>query len=167
MYPGTFAAITPDKPAVIMGGSARSSPIRELNERSARLAQLLFARGLRPGDKIAFLAENHPRYYEVTWAAMPRGALPDDGEPLPRPGRGRLPSERLGRDRVHHHGPDGADGATHAGPDSGLSHPPHDGRGGGRFRILRGGVGRLVLGVPDQSTPGPGDALLVGDYRPS
>jgi len=73
MYPGTFAAITPGKPAVIMGGSREVITYRELNERSARLAQLLFARGLRPGDKIAFLAENHPRYYEVYWAAMRSG----------------------------------------------------------------------------------------------
>jgi len=73
MYPGTFAATTPDKPAVIMGGSREVITYRELDERSARLAQFLFARGLRPGDNIAFLAENHPRYYEVYWAAMRAG----------------------------------------------------------------------------------------------
>jgi long-chain acyl-CoA synthetase len=73
MYPGTFAATTPDKPAVIMGRSGEVVTYRELDERSARLAQLLYARGLRPGDKIALLAENHPRYYEVYWAAMRSG----------------------------------------------------------------------------------------------
>jgi long-chain acyl-CoA synthetase len=73
MYPGTFAAITPDKPAVIMGRSREVVTYRELDERSARLAQLLYARGLRPGDKIALLAENHPRFYEVYWAAMRSG----------------------------------------------------------------------------------------------
>jgi acyl-CoA synthetase (AMP-forming)/AMP-acid ligase II len=73
MYPGTFAATTPDKPAVIMGQSGEVVTYRALDERSARLAQLLFARGLRPGDKIALLAENHPRFYEVYWAAMRSG----------------------------------------------------------------------------------------------
>jgi long-chain acyl-CoA synthetase len=73
MYPGTFAATTPDKPAVIMGRSGEVVTYRELDERSARLAQLLFVRGLRPGDKIALLAENHPRFYEVYWAAMRAG----------------------------------------------------------------------------------------------
>ena len=61
MYPGTFAASTPDQPAVIMGQSGEVVTYGELDERSARLAQLLYARGLRPGGKIAILAENHPR----------------------------------------------------------------------------------------------------------
>jgi acyl-CoA synthetase (AMP-forming)/AMP-acid ligase II len=73
MYPGYFAAITPEKPAVVMGRTGEVVTYRELDERSARLAQLLFARGLRPGDKIALLAENHPRYYEVYWAALRSG----------------------------------------------------------------------------------------------
>jgi len=73
MYPGTFAATTPDKPAVIMGRSREVVTYGELDERSARLAQLLYARGLRPGDKIALMAENHPRFYEVYWAAMRSG----------------------------------------------------------------------------------------------
>jgi long-chain acyl-CoA synthetase len=73
VYPGTYAALTPDKPAVIMGRSGEVVTYGELDERSARLAQLLYARGLRPGDKIALLAENHPRYYEVYWAALRSG----------------------------------------------------------------------------------------------
>ena len=73
MYPGFFAATTPDKPAVIMGRSREVVTYGELEERSARLAQLLYARGLRPGDKIAILAENHPRFYEVYWAALRSG----------------------------------------------------------------------------------------------
>ena len=73
MYPGAFAATTPDKPAVIMGRSREVVTYGELDERSARLAQFLFARGLRPGDKIALMAENHPRFYEVYWAAMRAG----------------------------------------------------------------------------------------------
>jgi acyl-CoA synthetase (AMP-forming)/AMP-acid ligase II len=73
MYPGTFAASTPDKPAVVMGLSGEVVTYSELDERSARLSQLLYAQGLRPGDKIALLAENHPRFYEVYWAAMRSG----------------------------------------------------------------------------------------------
>jgi long-chain acyl-CoA synthetase len=73
MYPGTFALTAPDKPAVIMGQSGEVVTYGTLDNRSARLAQLLRARGLRPGDKIALLAENHPRYYEVYWAALRSG----------------------------------------------------------------------------------------------
>jgi long-chain acyl-CoA synthetase len=72
MYPGTFAASTPDKDAIVMGSGQRVS-YRELDERSMRLAQLLHSRGLRAGDHIAIFAENHPRYYEVYWAALRSG----------------------------------------------------------------------------------------------
>ena len=73
MYPGKHAAASPDKPAVIMGRSGLRVSYRELEDGSCRLAQLLYARGLRQGDKIAILAENHPRYYEVYWAALRSG----------------------------------------------------------------------------------------------
>jgi long-chain acyl-CoA synthetase len=73
MYPGLHAIANPDKPAVIMGRSGLRVSYRELEEGSCRLAQLLHARGLRRGDKIAILAENHPRYYEVYWAALRSG----------------------------------------------------------------------------------------------
>jgi long-chain acyl-CoA synthetase len=46
---------------------------RELDERSNRLAQLLYSYGLRRGDHIAILAENHPCYYEIYWAALRSG----------------------------------------------------------------------------------------------
>jgi fatty-acyl-CoA synthase len=73
MHPGTFAATTPEKPAVIMGGSGEIVTYRQLDERSNQLAQLWWSRGLRPGDHVAILAENHPRYYEVYWAALRSG----------------------------------------------------------------------------------------------
>ncbi|MCK9898403.1 AMP-binding protein [Frankia sp. AgB32] len=73
MYPGTHAASTPDKPALVMARSREVITYRELAERSARLARLLHDRGLRPGDVVALLAENHPRYLEVMWAAMRSG----------------------------------------------------------------------------------------------
>jgi acyl-CoA synthetase (AMP-forming)/AMP-acid ligase II len=72
MFPGDWAETTPDKDAIVMGGGQRVT-YRELNDRSMQLAQLLYARGLRPGDHIAIFAENHPRYYEVYWAAMRSG----------------------------------------------------------------------------------------------
>jgi long-chain acyl-CoA synthetase len=73
MYPGYYAALHPDKVAVIMGTSGEQVTYAQLEERSARLAQLLWSEGLRPGDHIALLAENHPRFYEVYWAALRSG----------------------------------------------------------------------------------------------
>jgi long-chain acyl-CoA synthetase len=73
MYPGAHASTTPDKAAVVMAGSGETITYRELEDRSLRLARLLNEWGLRKGDRIALLAENHPRYYEVYWAAVRSG----------------------------------------------------------------------------------------------
>ncbi|MFG2074468.1 AMP-binding protein [Nonomuraea maritima] len=73
MYPGAIAAVTPDKPAVIMAGSGRIITYRELDEESNRLAHLFRASGLRPGDHIAFMLANHPLFLVITWAAHRSG----------------------------------------------------------------------------------------------
>jgi fatty-acyl-CoA synthase len=73
MYPGAHARTTPDKPAVIMATSGDTVTYRELDERSTRLARVWRDAGLRRGDHVALLAENHPRYFEVYWAAIRSG----------------------------------------------------------------------------------------------
>ncbi|TQS27030.1 acyl-CoA synthetase [Microbispora sp. KK1-11] len=73
MHPGAIAAVTPDKPAVIMAGSGRVITFRELDEESNRLAHLLRAAGLKPGDHIAFMLENHPLFLVIAWAAHRSG----------------------------------------------------------------------------------------------
>ena len=69
MYPGTFAETTPDKPAVIMGGSGEVMTYRELDDEANRLAHLFRAAGLQPGDHVAFCLENHPHFLAVAWGA--------------------------------------------------------------------------------------------------
>ena len=73
MYPGRYARERPDKPAVIMAGTGESVSYLELDRRSNRLAQLWYAQGLRPGDHVAIFMENHPRYFDVYWAAVRSG----------------------------------------------------------------------------------------------
>ena len=73
MHLGEIAAATPDKPAVIMAGSGRVVTFRELDEESNRLARLLRAEGLRPGDHVAFMLENHPSFLAIAWAAQRSG----------------------------------------------------------------------------------------------
>jgi long-chain acyl-CoA synthetase len=70
---GQIAAATPDKPAVIMAGSGKTVTFRELDEESNRLAGLMRAEGLRPGDHIAFMLENHPSFLAIAWAAQRSG----------------------------------------------------------------------------------------------
>ncbi|HEX2850628.1 MAG TPA: AMP-binding protein [Acidimicrobiales bacterium] len=73
MYPGTHARTTPDKAAVVMATGGETVTYRELDERSTRLARLWRDAGLRRGDHVALLSENHPRYFEVYWAAVRSG----------------------------------------------------------------------------------------------
>ncbi|WP_433507873.1 acyl-CoA synthetase [Pseudonocardia halophobica] len=73
MYPGTHAATTPDKPAVVMAGSGETLTFRQLEEGSARLARYLHEAGLRRGDVIAVVTENTPRVFEIYWAARRSG----------------------------------------------------------------------------------------------
>lgn len=71
--PGAHLETRGDAPAVIMGTSGEVVTYRQLDERSKRYAQLLHAAGLRPGDHVAVLLENHPRYFEVFWGAQRAG----------------------------------------------------------------------------------------------
>ncbi|MDT3440752.1 acyl-CoA synthetase [Pseudofrankia sp. BMG5.37] len=73
VYPGAHARTSPDKPAVIMAGSGARMTYAELDAGSTRLARLLREHGLRPGDAVALLAENHLRFMEVVWAARRSG----------------------------------------------------------------------------------------------
>ncbi len=73
MYPGAHAQTAPDKAAYVMARTGEVVTYRELDERSNRVAQLLWSRGLRPGDAIALCMENNPHYFEITWAAQRSG----------------------------------------------------------------------------------------------
>ena len=73
MYPGTHAALTPDKPAVVHSGTGASISYAELDQNSIRFARYLYEAGLRPGDDVAMLTDNDPRCFEVYWAAMRSG----------------------------------------------------------------------------------------------
>ena len=67
------ARLTPDKPTIVMAHDGSAVTFAELVERSARTAHLLRRLGLRPGDGIAVLMENNPRYFDVCWAAQRSG----------------------------------------------------------------------------------------------
>ncbi|HEY7053597.1 MAG TPA: acyl-CoA synthetase [Mycobacterium sp.] len=70
---GRHAVRTPDKAAIVMGGSGEVVTYRSLEERSTRCARALRARGLHIGDHIAILMENSPAFLEIAWAAQRSG----------------------------------------------------------------------------------------------
>jgi long-chain acyl-CoA synthetase len=73
MYPGTYAAQTPDRIAAVMAGTGETVSYGELERRSVQLARVLHDAGLRPGDAVALLTENNLRALEVYWAALRSG----------------------------------------------------------------------------------------------
>ena len=73
MYPGHWAQLTPDKPAVINSVTGEQLTFKELDDQSNQLAQLLHSQGLRRGDHIAIFMENQLVYFVVAWAAMRSG----------------------------------------------------------------------------------------------
>jgi long-chain acyl-CoA synthetase len=73
LQPGAYIESRGDAPAVIMAESGEIVTYRDLDARSKRVAQLLRAGGLEPGDHVAVLLENHPRYFEIAWGAQRAG----------------------------------------------------------------------------------------------
>jgi acyl-CoA synthetase (AMP-forming)/AMP-acid ligase II len=72
-HPSAYAATTPDKPAVVMGGCGERRTYGELEEASNRVAQLLRSAGLRTGDHVAVLLTNRVEWYDVVWGALRAG----------------------------------------------------------------------------------------------
>jgi long-chain acyl-CoA synthetase len=73
MHPATHAKSHPDRAAYIMAGSGETVTFKQLDERSNQGAHLFRALGLKPGDVIAICMDNHPRYFEIAWAAQRSG----------------------------------------------------------------------------------------------
>ena len=75
MHPHVHAQTTPDKPALICAATGEVLSYRQLDDRSNQVAQLMRALGLRSGDHIALMLENHPRYFEICWGAQRAGLI--------------------------------------------------------------------------------------------
>jgi long-chain acyl-CoA synthetase len=69
----SHAETTPDKIALRMFGSGVELTYRELNDRSNQVAQLFRSLGLRPGDPVALMMENHPLFFVICWGAQRAG----------------------------------------------------------------------------------------------
>ncbi|MGC5626933.1 o-succinylbenzoate--CoA ligase [Georgenia sp. Z1344] len=72
-WPARQVRATPDKTAILFEGAELS--YRELHRRSVRLAHALRARGVRHGDRVAYLGPNHPALAETFFAVTMLGAV--------------------------------------------------------------------------------------------
>ena len=65
---------TPDKPALIHG-DGEIVTYRQLADGTDRVSAMLWHRGLRKGDRVAFLGENSPQFLQVLFGAAQLGAV--------------------------------------------------------------------------------------------
>ncbi|MFS8202733.1 acyl-CoA synthetase [Streptomyces sp. CWNU-52B] len=72
-WPARRARKTPHRTALIHHGTTLT--YGALHERTTRLAHALRARGVRRGDRVAYLGPNHPSYLETLFAAGTLGAV--------------------------------------------------------------------------------------------
>jgi long-chain acyl-CoA synthetase len=73
MHPGEVAAATPEKVAYTMAKSREVITYGELEARANQGAHLFRSLGLKRGDHIAIMLENHTRYLQICWAAQRAG----------------------------------------------------------------------------------------------
>ena len=73
MHPGELAALGPDKPAYIIAESGETITRKQLDDHSMQASQLFRHLGLKRGDHIAILLENHPAMLQICLAAQRSG----------------------------------------------------------------------------------------------
>jgi acyl-CoA synthetase (AMP-forming)/AMP-acid ligase II len=73
MHPGIIAAREPDKTAYVMAETGQRVSYGELERTANQGAHLFRSLGLERGDHIAILLENHPRFFQICWAAQRAG----------------------------------------------------------------------------------------------
>lgn len=74
-HPSIHARTRPDHPALVIADTGETLSYRELDEGSNRFAQLLRARGLKPGDRIGVMMRNSPLLPIVYWGATRCGVF--------------------------------------------------------------------------------------------
>jgi fatty-acyl-CoA synthase len=73
MYPGHWASVKPNKPAVIDAASGGQVTWLELDRRSNQVARLLEDLGLRVGGHVSILMENNLEYFSIAWGVLRSG----------------------------------------------------------------------------------------------
>jgi long-chain acyl-CoA synthetase len=73
MYPGKWAKLKPDTPAIVMAASGEAITYGQLERRSNRLAHYLRGQGLERLDHYSIFMENHVRYVECCAAGERAG----------------------------------------------------------------------------------------------
>ena len=73
MHPGEFAARNPEKPAYIIAETGQVVTFKQLDDVSMQASQLFRKLGLKRGDHVAFMLENHPALLQIALGAQRAG----------------------------------------------------------------------------------------------
>ncbi len=73
-HPGSWAARTPDRPAIVMADSGATVTYAELEDAANRLSQIFWKAGFKPGDHVAFCMENRAEFYRFSGAPTTRAS---------------------------------------------------------------------------------------------
>jgi long-chain acyl-CoA synthetase len=73
MHPSVHAQSMPDKAAVIVAETGETISYSQLDDASNRAAQFFRSKGLQHEDVVAFMLDNTPNYYGLTWGAQRSG----------------------------------------------------------------------------------------------
>ena len=75
MFPGHYAELSPNKPAVIDSATGSVLTYKQLDDSANKISNLLRSNGLQVGDHVALCIENHPRYFEIIWGCHYAGLV--------------------------------------------------------------------------------------------
>jgi acyl-CoA synthetase (AMP-forming)/AMP-acid ligase II len=73
VYPGHWATVKPQTPAVIDAASGEQMNWQQLDEASNQVAQLLQRLGLGVGDHVSIFMENNLQYFPIAWGILRSG----------------------------------------------------------------------------------------------
>ncbi len=73
MYPGHWARVKPEEAAIIHAFTGEVISWAALDQTSSRVARLLRRLGLKTGDHVSLIMENHLDYLPFAWGAMRAG----------------------------------------------------------------------------------------------
>lgn len=74
-HPSFHARTQPDHPALVIADTGETLTYRQLDDGSNRVAQMLRAMGLKPGDRIGVMMRNSPSFSIVYWGATRCGVF--------------------------------------------------------------------------------------------
>ena len=73
MYPGKWAELFPDKPAIINSETEETLTFKQLEARSNQLSHYFEQNNIKKGSHVVIFSDNDIKFFEIAWAALRSG----------------------------------------------------------------------------------------------